>query len=448
MDVYDLMVRYNGWWKTGDVSPEIKSYGRRHLFNEIMEYMDDRQVIAVTGLRRTGKTTLLHQVIGKLIKEGVNPGNIMYFSFDETLSGKPELIEEILETYGERILKSDQRKYIFFDEVHYISKWQSMIKRYYDMDIPGDTKFFISGSASLNIKKAKESLAGRIYDFTMTTLSLFEFIGMRNFPVSQTIDKITEGLNIWELNGSEEIFLYKQEISAAFNEYVIKGGFPEVAGETDIKKIHKYIKSSVVDKIVFLDISKIFSIKEPGILMEILKSSASHPGQLIEYNKIADSLSVSRQTISNYILYLEESFLVKLVKNYTLSYISGTRKAKKIYPADHGITNALQGKEVITDDFYGKLVESIIACSTGTRFFWRKKYEVDVVLETDGGILPIEVKYTSSVSTRKLKGPIKFMDKFKVTRGIVITKDKFMKDKLKNKDILYIPAWLFLLIYR
>jgi len=439
MDIAAWMVRFNEWWKTGEVRREFKREKHRALFQEVSKYIEDRQVVAVVGLRRTGKTTLMYQLIDHLLGSGVNPKNILYFSFDEVISTEPEVLEKVVESYRKMILKSEEKTYIFLDEVQYVEKWQAVVKRYYDL-YP-DMKFFVSGSASLYIKKAKESLAGRIYEFMLPPLSFREFLEMKGLHLPVDIAK-------FEFEAIEKCYkrllLHRDEIETYLSEYMIKGGFPEILDEKSTERIHKYLRTGT-DRIIFQDLPKVFGIKEPALLIELLKIIAAQSGCVLEYEGIGKSLKMTRQSVSNYMLYLQESFLVRMLMNYTGSYLAGTRKAKKFYIRDNGIMNALleKGEEVFSEEYAGRLMENLVVNHLDPKYFWRRDYEVDIVLKKDG-LIPVEVKYRTDPTD--ITGLRKFMDSFGSSKGIVITKDTLKQNKFGGGEILFVPAWLFLCI--
>lgn len=438
----DLLTRFNEWWKTESVRKELKKERKRDLFYKILNYLEDSQIIAIYGLRRTGKTTLMYQIIDYLIKKNVETKNIIYFSFDEVIAKQPNAIEDILETYSATILKKEWKNtYIFFDEIQHIDNWQAIIKRYYDL-YPG-IKIFISGSSSLFIKKkSRESLAGRIYEFNLKTLGFEEFLRMKNLNLGLT----KKSPNLRELQDIyKELSVYKKEITANLNDYILKGGFIETINEESLYKIHNYIKSSIIDRITFHDISETFDIREPSLLIKILTIIAANPGGIFEYQNIADSLKVTRQTVSNYTSYLEEAFLIKLTTRFTGSYVAGTRKAKKIYLSDHGMINALQDKEIPDEHMRGKIVENIVINYLEAEYFWKSgNEEIDVMLTKNNEKIPIELKYRNNIRDKDLKAMKKAIEKPDINRGIIVSKDLF---DIKRKDgITIIPLWLFLLV--
>jgi predicted AAA+ superfamily ATPase len=441
MDIPSLMVQFNEWWKTGHVRKEYAKEMHRPLFDDIRKYLPDRQIIGITGLRRTGKTTLMYQFIEHLINSGVDPKNILYFSFDEVLATRPDIIDEVLENYQKvTSTQSSEQVYIFIDEVQYVDKWEAVIKRYYDL-YPR-MKFFVSGSASLQIKKAKESLVGRLYEFVLPPLTFRDFLQMKGVQLPDVVDKFD--VTAFEARQTD-LFLYKHDIETFLNEYMIKGGFPEILDEISIEKIHKYLRTNT-DRVIFQDITRMFDIREPALLMELLKITAHQCGHIIDFQELARAMKVSRQTISNYMMYLQESFLVRMLTNYTGSYLAGTRKAKKFYLQDHALMNALTGhtEEIFSADYAGQVIENICVNHLNPGYFWRRQYEVDIVIK-DQAIVPVEIKYRNDPGD--IKGLIKFMDKFDSKFGVVITKDT-LELKSGDVDILFIPAWLFLTVYK
>jgi hypothetical protein len=227
----------------------------------------------------------------------------------------------------------------------------------------------------------------------------------------------------------------------------VKGGFPEIVLESDERKIKAYIRSSVVDKIVYADIPKTFKVDEPELLINILKFIAENPGCLVDYQKVARNFGVNRKTVSNYFFYLQKSFLLKMLPNFRKGFITSARKLKKAYLCDAGLASALSTR-VFDEAFLGKLVENLAANHPDAKFFWRtpQKSEVDVILKKKDRIVPLEVKYQSAVEKDVLKGLVKFMENFGCNKGFVITKDLFEKKRAGKKEIQFAPAWLFFLL--
>lgn len=410
----------NHWWKTSKVSQEFVLPYKRRLFKEILKYLNLRQIIGLVGLRRVGKTTLFYQLIDYLIKE-INPKNIIYFSFDET---KAEL-RDLFKIYEEDIIKKkigDEKIFIFLDEIQKLKDWQNQIKIYYDL-YPKSIKFFVSGSASLNILlKAKESLAGRIFYFYLDLLSFEEFLELKG----KNVKEIKKNLELW-----------KRELRIELNNYLLKP-FPEILNVSD-EIAKRYIKEAVIEKAILRDLTDLFELREIDAIEKIINIIASNPGLMINLDDTAKDFGISRQVLSNYLYYLQCCFLVNSLKNFRGSLRAASRKLKKYYLLHPCFALSLATPES------GKRAENLVAFKTKAEYYWREREkEVDFILKNKE-LLPIEVKYKTHIRMKEIKNLQKFMEEFKTKRALVITEDYAAEEHVKRKKIEFVPLWKWLL---
>ena len=404
----------NPWWRH---KLEI-NYKNRDIYQKLQKYIEAKQIIALTGLRRTGKTTIMMKIIKEKIDSGFAKDNIIYFSFDNF---RDLDISELIEVYSEEYEKNiETSKYLFlFDEIQKVNNWEEQVKRLYDLH--ANVKIIISGSESLFIrKKSKESLAGRMFEFKVESLSFKEFLSFKS-------------LNL------KPIGLYEKELLKAFEDFVFSGGFPELVDIKDKDFIKNYIRETVVEKTLFRDIPLIFPIRDVSILESIFKIISGNPGQIIEINKLASEVGLSRRVVSLYIGYLENSFLIKKIFNFSRNQRKTAKKLKKYYPAIPAL-GFIYGNE----DVKPKIFENIIVLQTGANFFWRDAYknEVDIVLNENNKILPIEVKYGE---IKDINGLLRFMDNFKIKDGVIVSLDLEKSINKGDRNIKIIPAYKFLL---
>lgn len=408
------LLESNPWWKQ-----KLKiNYKDREIYGKIKKYIEAKQIIALTGLRRVGKTTIMLKIIKEKIDSGFVPANIIYFSFDDF---RDLDISELIEVYSEEYDKNlENSEYLFlFDELQKVNNWEEQVKRLYDLHT--NFKIIISGSESLFIrKKSKESLAGRMFEFKLETLSFKEFLLFR-------------GINL------KPIGLYEKELLRSFEEFMFSGGFPELVDIKDKDFIKNYIRETVVEKVLFRDIPLIFPVRDISILESIFKIISSSPGQIIEINKLASEVGLSRRVVSLYLGYLENSFLIKKIFNFSKNRRKTAKKLKKYYP-----TIPALGFIYGTGNIKPKIFENTIVLQTRANFFWRDAYknEVDIILDEDKKIIPIEIKYGE---IKNIKGMLKFMDVFKVEKGLVISRNEEKEQKISDKKISIIPAWKCLL---
>ncbi len=409
----------NPWWISGKVQSEYLSFEKRAIFNEIIKYLRDKQIIVLTGLRRVGKTVTLHHLINLLLEKNKKE-NILYFNFD--MFNEP--LDSILTQYSEKV-KVDIKKeklFVFFDEIQKRRNWENELKLLYDNF--RNIKFFVSGSSSLFIeKKTKESLAGRAFSFMMGPLSFKEYLRLKKVA----FDK-------------ERISLYEDSLRKQLAHYIRTGGFPELINEHEEQKINRYIKETVIDKIIYIDIPISFNIEEPALLESIFSIISSSPGIIFDYDSIASDLKRNRKTISNYVLYLEKAFLIKKLYNYSRNVLTTEKKLKRFYPASTSFSYFFNAEE-------GRIIENCINMSGNFKFFYRVgDKEIDFIfINKKNEIIPIEAKYQDKISTKDVRGTLAFLESHDLKRGIIITKSVDKKERVKGKNIVFIPLWKWLL---
>lgn len=409
---------FNHWWISGKVDAELALPFKRDIYLEIEKHLDKRFISALVGLRRVGKTTIMYQLIQKLIEEKINKTTILFFSFDE-VSVK---LNEVLEAYKEIHNKDfrEEKIYIFLDEIQKCSGWENELKKYYDL-YP-KLKFIISGSESLFIRRrTKETLAGRIFEFTLTPFTFREYLRFNKVEESE--------------------FKYEIKIKPFFNKFAEKGGFPETFSfETD-KDFKEYIRALVVDKIVYKDIPRMFKLEDADFLRVLLELISTNPGMYIDYQSLSKQFEKDRRVIKDYINYLKESFLITLLGNYRKGSITTLRKKKRAYPADNALTYLYKPK--IEEGFFGRMIETLAVNKLKASSFWKNGGEIDIVHEG----IPIEVKYQEKINSEDFKSIREFMKKFNKKEGLMLTKNEAKEIKFKEGKIKLIPVWKWLLSY-
>lgn len=408
------LLKYNFHWKSGFAYGYAK---KRDLFHTIVKQTDIAQITGIVGLRRTGKTVLLKQLIDYLIEHGHQRDRIIYYSFDDEVVPLEEIFQDFASRAGVDV--GDAGKlHVFLDEIQKLDNWQNQIKYYYDTH--KNVKFYVSGSSSLFLKKkAEESLAGRIFLFHLPVLSFREFLAFK---------------------GEEELLknpdMFREEAMRQ-TELYMRRQFPElVTAQEDFVKM--YVES-IINKIVYEDLPKVFPIEYEDSLKKIIMVVANNPGIVTDYDTLSSELGLSRKTLSNYVSYLERGFLIQKCYNFSRNRLTSEKKMKKLY-----ITSTTFLFSLSEAPDYGKVVENLVVNASGASFFWRKgNYEVDAVLEKEN--LPVESKYRSSVSDKELKSMVKFMQRFGVERGCVVTRDLEAEKELKGKKLTFVPLWKWLL---
>ncbi|MEA3515418.1 MAG: ATP-binding protein [Nanoarchaeota archaeon] len=400
----DILTLLNPWWKSRSVKKVLAKEFRRDMFKELIKANEIKQITALYGLRRVGKSTLLFQLIDELINKKTDPSMILYFSFDQKVSDLNDIFSEY-SMLNQLDLESG-KYYFFLDEIQKLEDWQNKIKIYYDL-YP-NIKFFISGSSNLGLRKnASESLAGRIQFLRLEPLSFEEWLKINKIKIEKN-----------KLN------LYQKELRHNFIWY-LKTPFPEIASLKEDILIRKYIDDFIVARILFYDISKEFKDVDIDLLETLKNLFFEDPGFIVNVDALARDLHRGKENILRHINYLNQGLITRTIKNYRKGELSSSRKLKKIYPYHpcfcYGIDES-------------KLIENLIVSILDAKYYWREKEkEVDIIQQK----IPIEVKYKNTIANDDLKNVVYFMQKFEQPKGIMITKTS----EEKRDSIKLIPAW-------
>ena len=386
-------------------------YKERTIYQKIQRFAREKQIISLCGLRRVGKTTILKKILSDLLKENP-PDSILYFSFDDFQASE---LFDVIDAFTS--IHNKEPKFLLLDEVQKLPNWAEKVKLIYDL---GKYKIFVSGSESLFLRKGTlESLAGRIFEFEVKRLSFLEYL---NFQGKREMIKKPQ--------------LYKMELQTELKKYLFCAGFPELVGTTDEIAVREYIRNAIIEKVVFSDMMKIYAINDPSHLVKILDILIDNPGMIVDFESLSQELGIHRHTLSKYFEYLEMAHLVVKVYNFSRNRITSEKSLKRFYPT---FLSSVLIEE--SEEKTGKLIETTCVLATDTKFFWRDKYkdEVDIILQQDKELVPVEVKYRNQPSQNK--GLQKFLKKYKCKEAIVVTKDK----RGKNEGVRFVPVYEFLL---
>lgn len=440
------------WQRPEDFFAELKGIRhKRKLFNEIWPYLEKRQILSIVGLRRTGKTILLKQLIEK-ISAAFAMEAILFLTFDEAIIPGSTTLASYLNVYLEKIAPQAGPLYIFLDEIQYNQKWQHILKRYYDTD--ARIKFVVSGSSSLFLKKkTTESLAGRIYEFFLPVLSFSEYLELKNTDEKMLSGYIAAGMSFSEpvknIELTEKFIVeYGAQMEKEFESYLRYGQFPEIAGESDLAVVRKYLTDAIYKKTIEYDIPRIFGVEKVDELKFLFQVLTREIGSIVETGNIAREIGIDEKTVKKYLNYFEESFLISLIYNFTKSARKSRRLGKKIYLGSPNFFSAFHEWSDREQSNYqvGFLAENYCLMLIQKRYnyvsYLRVRHDEVDFLATGNVMDPkhyhyVEVKYRESVALKKLKFALKLAKKSK-NKLIVATKNDFAA----YGDLILVPVWI------
>jgi len=370
--------------------------------------------IALTGLRRVGKTTLVKQVLNEW------EGRAFYFSFDEARHQSYDVLRRVVEVFLSE--SGAEKPLIALDEVGKVPNWAGLVKKYYDQ---GKARFILTGSSSLSITKGKESLAGRLFEVHLPPLQYHEFLQLAYGERG--------------LSDFKEVF--EREPKDRLEAFIERGSFPETAlMPPDLAG--RYIRESVVSKIIFEDIPHIFRVQYRRKLYELFLYTVEYSGNLVYESSLAEVLGINKTTVGEYLFYLEQAFLSHLL--YPEGSLSKRlRKTKKAYVASASIYKAF------TSSFsYGIAAETAVfdklSSYGGHPFFYRdaQKREVDFVWRG----IPIEVKFQRSITKADVKHLLYYLKRKDRDVGVVVTRDTLDEWEVEGKRVILVPLHAFLAV--
>jgi len=316
--IFNKIKKYNPW----DGVNFNSGFERVGYLEKISGYLGNNLVKVLVGQRRTGKSYVLRQIINTLITgHSVNPKNIFYLNkeftaYDEITSA--EKLEELFTYYLEKIQPSG-KIYIFLDEVQNISKWENFVNSY-SQDFTREYELFITGSNSKLLSgELATLLSGRYVEFEILPFSLFEFAGFKN----QTVDK--------------NLFL----------NYLQTSGLPEMFNFND-EEIRRHYVGDLKNTIVLRDIVQRNQVKDLNLLEEIFKFLSVNIGSLTSLTSIvkyfkSKQKQTNYETVSTYVGYLLDTFIVHEVERYNLRGKQSLGGVRKYYINDLAFKNYLYG---------------------------------------------------------------------------------------------------------
>lgn len=463
--VIKVLRQYNPWWRMPSaVKEEIKPHKRLAYYEalKMLQHKSIRRFVVLSGVRRVGKTTILYQIIDSLIKEGINPKNILYATFDNPIL-KLVNVESVLSIY-ESLYPIKGTRYIFFDEIQYTDNWELWMKVIYDSR--KDIRLIATGSASPVLEKGgADSGTGRWSILKIPTMSFYEYCRLLALPEPE----LPKNLQLTELvnkNKAElgDLMSRFAPLQNHFNRYLTIGGFPELVLSDDDVYAQRLLREDVVDKVIKRDVLTLFNIRSPLLMEKLFLYLCMNSTEIFNATTAAKELeNTSVSTIDSYIEALEMSNLIYLAKPMDVGRKGSLKGKPKIFIADAAIRNAvLMIDDVLSEEQeLGVMMETavykhLVSFYQGTMAqlgYFRKakdnQKEVDVVIELPRRKILCEVKYRNNSHIPVTDAIVELCrdEKSKVTDAFLITKqlDDFGFTKHETvTPVLRVPAIAFL----
>ncbi len=350
-------------------------------------------IVILLGARQVGKTTLMKLYVENkphIELNGENPDSADLFQGFATI-----------ERYLQLNINKDLNGLLIIDEFQFIDNISVLLKLL--VDKYSNLKILCSGSSSLDIRlNVKESLAGRVRLIPVYPLSFEEYVKFYDENLYQKF--IMANIN-------DNIPVLFPEIPQLLKEYLLYGGLPKVAlAHTGNDK--KALLKDIFQTYLLKDVKQYVKQKDSTGFNKIIKIISAQSTNLLNIHALATTTGLSYKACENYIYLLEQMFIISLLPPYTTNKRSEISKMKKVYFLDIGLRNVIYNSfndiDIRTDN--GLLFENFVFLElikhTDTHiYFYRTKdaSEIDFIIEEQGKLIPIEVKYKSFKKEKKIR---------------------------------------------
>lgn len=390
---------------------------REMYLKKIRDSYNSELIKIIVGVRRSGKSVLMMQIIDELKEKGINEDHIIYINFEDydyTDYTKPKEFNK----YIKDKIKDNDKYYLLFDEIQNVEDFEKVINSF---RVTMNVSIFITGSNSKVLSgDLSTHLAGRYINIKMMPFTFSEYL---------------------ELQNSQGIIKDKDE---AFLEYVEWGGMPQIYNSTSIQERKMYLRD-LYNTVILKDIVERNNIKDVNLLNRVIQFMMENIGGVISANSITkflknDNVITSVDTVLNYIEYINNSMIASKTSRYNIRGKSVMTLLEKYYVVDLGL---LQLKSSPIEKKVGGRLENIVyneLIARGYDVYIGKtdNGEIDFVVDDFGDRFYIQVAdYLSSdeVVEREFGAYKNVADNFP---KYVITMDKinYSRDGIIHKNII------------
>lgn len=319
----------------------MKTIKRKYL-QDLIDVVDTPDIKVITGVRRSGKSELLHMFIDYINENDAN-SNIIYIDYNLDKFDELKQYKELIKYVSEKYVKG-KNNFILIDEVQMCNEFEKAInnfhaERKYDIYITGSNAFLLSSDLAT-------LFTGRTYSIEVYPFSYKEFLEYHN------------------LDNNKE----------SYDRYVLEGGFSGSYLYNDVNKKYNYIRD-VYKTMIVRDIVKRNKIQNIPLLDSVSDFLIDNVSRLTSYRSLTDTLNANKvdtndKTVGTYIKYLCEAFAFYRIRRYDIQGKKYLATQDKYYLSDHAVKYAIQGTKNMN---YGSMYENIVAME-----LLRRGYEVYV----------------------------------------------------------------------
>ncbi|MBL8160086.1 ATP-binding protein [Candidatus Saccharibacteria bacterium] len=396
------------------------------------------KIITLTGVRRSGKTYHLYEIMRSLQATGIPADTMLYINFeDERLHLEGEDMDLILQAFRELHPEADLSNcYFFFDEIQEVAGWELFVDRLYETI---SRHIFITGSNSrLLSKEIATALRGRTLNFEVYPLSFSEFLSIKQ-----------PGLNMYQSAD-------RARIVSHFDQFLAQGGFPAVTEQEDEDLRQKELQG-YFDVMLLRDLVERYSVSSVAVLRYFCKRVIGASAGEFSVNRVYNELKgngykVGRDTLYAYQEHCEAIYMACFVPRYDNSVVKSENSLRKPYVIDHGLGAALNFK---FGNDAGRILETVVALELIKQgkqiyYFQDTNNECDFVVVCRAGVEKvIQVSFDISdpaTLRREVRGLVACCRRLGVTEGYILTHDTESVSEVDGIAVKILPVWKHCLV--
>jgi hypothetical protein len=413
------------WLKSAD--EVYQNYTNREMLPTALDYLSAKEIIAIIGARRVGKSSLTKLMIKALLKE-VNPKNIFFINLEKPsfipYKNDPTYLDKIYDAYLKLANPNqDEEIYFFIDEIQIFNSWEVFIKSKYEN---ANIKFIITGSnASLLASSYATLLTGRVIKLKLSSFNFREFLSYKEIEHSSALEMAQNRI----------------AIKQALDEYLKWGGYYSVfSNQSETVKLG--LLKNIAEDIILKDIVPRYSIKNSEAIRDLFFYVVSNATTQLNYSRLAKKIGIDAKSIKEYIGYFQDNFLIQTIPNYHTKLTEQIKSVKKLYLTDNGFLNL--GVKRTSDR--GAILENMVftALNQEKLTYLLDGKECDFYV---GGEL-YQVSYDiedEQTQKREFEGLKYFSEKLGKERGYLVTYDRDEVVEYKGLEVEVLSLDRFLL---
>lgn len=415
---------------------KLKTGIARQLVIEVIE----KKATVCIGVRRCGKSTLMFQMMRKLIESGVSPQNILYLNlFDDRLHNlQADSLRLITEAYYSLFpdKKGRETVYCFFDEIQDVVGWEPFIDRLLRTEL---CEVYLTGSSARMLsREIGTQMRGRSLTWELFPFSFSEFLESHKIPVSKSYS--TKNRLI---------------VQKSFDKYWEIGGFPEVIKlnrEMRVKIHQEYLQA-----ILFRDLIERHDVSHPRALIDLAHRLLDNTASLITLNSLTGYLKslshkVPKSTVGDYLSWLEDAYFLFLIRKFDASLTRSNINPKKVYAIDHAFVKSVCSNILVNS---GHLLENLVFIALRRNhheiYYYKTANgkEVDFIT-TDRGkqkklVQVCETLAHPETRKREVTALSEAMMEMRIDEATIVTRHESEIIESATQRISVVPAWRFLL---